>query len=48
MKVSELEVALYPGLDIKAFNRDQKTEAEAWINAKVCSILKWTTNRKKP
>jgi len=30
-KVSELEGALYPGLEIKAFNRDQKAEAEAWL-----------------
>ena len=30
-KVSELEGALYPGLEIKAFNRDQKTEAEGWL-----------------
>ena len=32
-KVSELEGALYPGLEIKAFNRDQKTEAEAWLSS---------------
>ena len=32
-KVSELEGALYPGLKIKAFNRDQKTEAEAWLSS---------------
>ncbi len=30
-KVSEIEGALYPGLEIKAFNRDQKTEAETWL-----------------
>ncbi len=30
-KVSELEGILYPGLEIKAFNRDQKAEAEAWL-----------------
>ena len=30
-KISELEGTLYPGLEIKAFNRDQKTEAEAWL-----------------
>ena len=30
-KVSELEGALYPGLEIKAFNRDQK--AEAWLSS---------------
>lgn len=32
-KVSELEGALFPGLEIKAFNRDQKTEAEAWLSS---------------
>jgi len=31
-KVSELEGALYPGLEIKVFDRDQKTEAEAWLS----------------
>ena len=31
-KVSEFEGALYPGLEIKAFNRDQKTEAESWLS----------------
>jgi hypothetical protein len=30
-KVSELEGLLYPNLEIKAFNRDQKEEAEAWL-----------------
>lgn len=30
-KVSEFEGALYPGLEIKAFKRDQKTEAEDWL-----------------
>lgn len=30
-KISELEGALIPGLEIKAFNRDQKDEAEAWL-----------------
>ncbi len=30
-KVSELKGALYPGLEIKAFNRDQKAEAEVWL-----------------
>ncbi len=30
-KVSELEGALYPGLEIKAFDFDQKQEAEAWL-----------------
>ena len=32
-KVSELEGALFPGLEIKAFNRDQKTEAETWLSS---------------
>ena len=32
-KVSEFEGALYPGLDIKAFNRDQKEEAETWLSS---------------
>lgn len=31
-KASELEGALFPGLEIKAFSRDQKTEAEAWLS----------------
>jgi hypothetical protein len=31
--VSELEGAFFPGLEIKAFNRDQKTEAEAWLSS---------------
>ena len=32
-KVSEFEGALFPGLEIKAFNRDQKAEAEAWLSS---------------
>ena len=32
-KVSEFEGAFFPGLEIKAFNRDQKAEAEAWISS---------------
>lgn len=32
-KVSELEGHLIPGLEIKAFNMDQRTEAEAWLNS---------------
>ncbi|MDL2124486.1 MAG: STAS/SEC14 domain-containing protein [Deltaproteobacteria bacterium] len=32
-KVSEFEGALYPGLEIRAFNRDQKAEAEAWLSS---------------
>ena len=32
-KVSEFEGALYPGLEIKAFNRDQKAEAEDWLSS---------------
>jgi hypothetical protein len=31
-KVSELEGLLFPGLDIKAFNSDQKEDAEAWLS----------------
>jgi hypothetical protein len=31
--VSELEGALIPGLEIKAFDRDQKEEAEAWLGS---------------
>ncbi|MGX9417562.1 STAS/SEC14 domain-containing protein [Vibrio sp. RC27] len=30
-KASELEGALFPGLEIKAFNRAQKLQAEAWL-----------------
>ena len=32
-KVSEFEGALYPGLEIKAFNIDQKVEAEKWLSS---------------
>lgn len=32
-KVSEFEGTLFPGLEIKAFNRDQKVEAEAWLSS---------------
>ena len=32
-KVTEFEGALYPGLEIKAFNIDQKAEAEAWLSS---------------
>ena len=32
-KASELEGALFPGLEIKAFDRDQKEEAEAWLES---------------
>ena len=32
-KVSEFEGALFPGLEIKAFNIDQKAEAEAWLSS---------------
>lgn len=31
-KVSEFEGSLFPGLEIKAFSRDQKEEAEAWLS----------------
>lgn len=30
-KISELEGALIPGLEIKAFTREQREEAEAWL-----------------
>ena len=30
-KVSELEGVIIPGLEVKAFTRDKKTEAEAWL-----------------
>ena len=30
-KVSELEGLFYPGLEIKAFDRDQRAEAETWL-----------------
>jgi hypothetical protein len=32
-KVSEFEGAFFPGLEIKAFGRDQKAEAEAWLSS---------------
>ena len=32
-KVSELEGALIPGREIKAFSRDQKEEARAWLSS---------------
>ena len=32
-KVSEFEGVFYPGLEIKAFNRDQKEEAEDWLSS---------------
>ena len=32
-KVSELEGLLIPGLEIKAFSRDQREVAEAWLEA---------------
>ena len=32
-KVSELEGVLIPGLEIKAFDRDQKAEAETWLES---------------
>ena len=31
-KVSELEGALFPGLEIKAFDMDRREEAEAWLS----------------
>jgi hypothetical protein len=32
-KVSELEGVLYPSLEIRAFDRNQKEEAEAWLSS---------------
>jgi len=32
-KVSELEGMLYPGVEIKAFDRDQRADAEAWLSS---------------
>lgn len=32
--ISEIEGALYPGLEIKAFSREQKAEAEAWLSSR--------------
>ena len=32
-KVSEFEGALFPGLEIKAFDRDRKADAEAWLSS---------------
>ena len=32
-KISEFEGALIPGLEIKAFNLDEKTEAETWLSS---------------
>jgi len=32
-KVTEFEGVLFPGLEIKAFDRDQKKEAEAWLSS---------------
>ena len=32
-KVSEFEGALFPGLEIKAFNMSQKADAEAWLSS---------------
>lgn len=31
-KVSEIEGTLIPGLEIKAFDRDKREEAEAWLS----------------
>lgn len=31
--ISEIEGALYPGLEIRAFSREQKAEAEAWLSS---------------
>ncbi|MGW8247780.1 MAG: STAS/SEC14 domain-containing protein [Acidiferrobacterales bacterium] len=32
-KISELEGALVPGIEIKGFERDQKDEAETWLES---------------
>ena len=32
-KASEFEGHFFPGLEIKAFDRDQKEEAEAWLSS---------------
>lgn len=32
-KVSEFEASLFPGLEIKAFDIDQISEAEAWLSS---------------
>jgi len=32
--ISEIEGLLIPGLEIKAFDRSQKTEAEEWLSSK--------------
>ena len=32
-KISEFEGALYPGLEIKAFDREHKAQAEAWLGS---------------
>jgi len=32
-KASEFEGTLFPGLEIKAFDREQKEEAEAWLSS---------------
>ena len=31
--ISEIEGLLYPGLEIKAFTREQKEDAEAWLES---------------
>ncbi len=31
-KVSEFEGALFPGIEIRAFSRDQRAEAEVWLS----------------
>jgi len=33
-KVSELEGSLIPGLDIKVFDRNRRTEAEIWLSSR--------------
>jgi len=33
--IAELEGAVYPGLEIKAFRRNQRSEAEAWLSEEI-------------
>jgi len=33
-KASEFEGTFFPGLEIKAFKRDQKEQAETWLSCK--------------
>jgi len=33
--IGELEGAVYPGLEVKAFRRNQRSEAEAWLSEEI-------------